>query len=114
MTDVELHNFAKVIPHFRGVFMRNNLPKRPHKLECGIVNLDDREGPGTHWCAYRKKGDAAMWYDSFGNLPPPREILNYLKGQQIIYNYDREQNFGTWNCGHLCLEFLLKTSGTSI
>ena len=28
------------IPHFRGVFMRNDLPRRPLKRECGILNLD--------------------------------------------------------------------------
>ena len=36
------------IPHFRVVFMRNDLPRKPLKRECGILNLDDVSGRGTH------------------------------------------------------------------
>ena len=36
------------IPHFRGVFMRNDLPRRPLKRECGILNLDGVSGIGEH------------------------------------------------------------------
>ena len=44
------------IPRFRGVFVRNNLQYKPKKNECGILNLDDASGEGTHWVGwYRKK-----------------------------------------------------------
>ena len=39
------------IPNFRGVFMRDNLPKSPYKNECGVINLDITSGSGTHWVA---------------------------------------------------------------
>ena len=32
------------IPNFRGVLMRNDLPRRPLKRECGILNLDNVSG----------------------------------------------------------------------
>ena len=35
------------IKHFRDIFSRDALPKKIEK-ECGIVNLDDNQGPGTH------------------------------------------------------------------
>ena len=35
------------IKHFRNIFSRDALPKKIEK-ECGIVNLDDNQGPGTH------------------------------------------------------------------
>ena len=35
------------IPHFRGVFMRNDLPRRPLKRECGILNLGGVSGKGN-------------------------------------------------------------------
>ncbi|GLH12968.1 PRO [Gryllus bimaculatus] len=42
------------IPHFRGVFMRDELPRKPRaERECGDVNLDDVSGDGTHFVAYR-------------------------------------------------------------
>ena len=37
------------IASFRGVFVRDALPKTPNKNECGILNLDDSSGNGTHW-----------------------------------------------------------------
>ena len=39
------------IPRFRGVFLRDNLPLEPKRIECGILNLDDTSGNGTHWMA---------------------------------------------------------------
>ena len=35
------------IKHFRGIYSRDGLPNRIKK-ECGIINLDDITGPGTH------------------------------------------------------------------
>lgn len=84
--------------------MRDKLPKKPNRRECGIINLDTHKGPGTHWVAYIKTSNDAEYFDSFGNLQPPIEVLNYL-GNNITYNYKREQ-FKTYNCGHLCLKFL--------
>lgn len=86
--------------------MRDSLPKnQPFKNECGIVNLDCSTGSGTHWVAYYKKGSTIKYFDSFGNLPPPIELVKYL-GNRISYNYTQYQNFNAINCGHLCLKFL--------
>ena len=40
------------IPRFRGVFLRDNLPVEPKRMECGVLNLDDTSGNGTHWVAW--------------------------------------------------------------
>lgn len=107
LNELDLHNHAKNLPYFRGVFMRDNLPKKPWQKECGIVNLDLSSGPGTHWVAYYKNNNEIEYFDSFGNLRPPEEIVNYL-GYNIRYNYIKYQNYDTVICGHLCLEFLFK------
>lgn len=85
--------------------MRDNLPKKPRQYECGIVNLDESSGRGTHWVSYYKHGNNIIYYDSFGNLKPPKEIILYL-GNKIKYNHTVYQNYDTVNCGHLCLKFL--------
>lgn len=89
--------------------MTDELAKmKPRKNESAIVNLDDSTGPGTHWVCYRKRGRKVLYFDSYGDLPPPLELVRYLgKGCEILYNYDREQR-GTYECGHLCLRFLHK------
>lgn len=35
--------------HFRGVFSRDDLPKKVRKIESGIVNLDDLAGNGYNF-----------------------------------------------------------------
>lgn len=98
------------IPHFRGVFMRNQLPKKIRKFECGIVNLDNYENEGTHWTTYVKKNEEVIYFDSYGNLKPPVELIKYFlsdsKFNKIRYNYESFQNYDTYVCGQLCLSFL--------
>ena len=36
------------IKYFRGIHSRDNLPDKIHKLESGIINLDDSMGGGSH------------------------------------------------------------------
>lgn len=115
LTDDDLLRFAikYKIPDFRGVFMRDSLPEEINRNEAGIVNLDSSHNPGTHWVCYRKREREVDYYDSFGNLRPPVELVRYFhtsKGRApvIRYNYRRDQDFDTVVCGHLCLQFLLK------
>ena len=50
LSRLDLNDWVKElgIKKFRGVFSRDNLPKNIRKEECGIINLDDFSGPGTH------------------------------------------------------------------
>lgn len=97
------------IPNFRGVYMRDTLPKKPLKKECAVVNLDSIQGSGTHWVAYYKNNNLVQYFDSFGNLTPPKELLNYFgPNTKLFYNHKRYQKFNAVNCGHLCLDFLEK------
>lgn len=88
--------------------MRDKLPKIPRQTECGIINLDSNRGNGTHWVAYYKDKNNVEYFDSYGNLQPPLEVLKYL-GDNINYNYKRFQTFNSFNCGHLCLKFLINS-----
>lgn len=97
------------IPQFRGVFTRDNLPKKIWKNERGIVNLDTKFGVGTHWVCYKKIGNCVFYFDSFGNLNPPLELQEYFNGNKILFNYNNHQTFGTVICGHLCLRFLTES-----
>lgn len=91
--------------------MRNALPNKAHKYESAIVNLDDENGSGTHWVAYRKQNNVINYYDSFGNLNPTKELLKYFGNKaKIIYNYNTEQDYNSYKCGHLCLNFLINST----
>ncbi len=47
-----------------------------------------------------------FYFDSYG-LPPPTELVNYLKGP-VYHNSERVQPDNTVFCGHLCLYVLKK------
>jgi hypothetical protein len=105
LSDVELRYFATAaqIKYFRGVYMRDTLPRKPRKIEKGIINLDTIEGDGTHWVCYSKNKNLVQYYDSFGNLAPPMEFIEYMKKCEIYFNRDCEQQENTVICGHLCI-----------
>lgn len=105
LSDIELRYFAKEaqIKNFRGIYMRDALPRKPKMLEKAIINLDTIKGDGTHWVCYSKIKNIVQYYDSFGNLPPPLEFMKYMKNCDIYFNRDCEQQENTVICGHLCI-----------
>lgn len=115
LTNNELLKYATClkIPFFRGVFMLDDLPKSIWKNETAIVNLDKTSGPGTHWVCYKKLNNTVFYFDSFGNIPPPLELMKYFKNsRKIMYNITRVQDWNTDVCGHLCLDFLASSASS--
>lgn len=107
LSNFDIEDFSKkYLKCFRGVFMRDSMPSICKKQECGIINLGSSDTVGTHWCAYYKMPHVCIYFDSFGNLSPPIELIDYLGSCKIIYNYYRYQEYNTFICGHLCLLFL--------
>ena len=110
LSNFEVFNPAKKlkISNFRGVFLRDTLPKKSNKTECGILNLDDTSGSGTHWVAWHKNKKKKYYFDSFG-LQPPVELITYLRSP-IHYNTEEIQPRDQVFCGHLCLYILKELS----
>ena len=51
--------------------MGDTLPRQPHSVDCGIVNLNTSNQPGSHWiCYYRNKG------------------VQLIEAHNSIFNYD--------------------------
>ena len=111
LSNIELLEAARKlkIPNFRGVSLRDALPTTPKKKECGILNLDDTTGSGTHWVVWYKNGTEKKYFDSYG-LQPPNELVDYLHSP-ILYNTERVQPYDQVFCGHLCLYVLKQLGG---
>ena len=90
------------IKHFRGIFSRDGLPRKIKK-ECGIINLDDIQGEGTHWVCYRNLDSVVEYFDPFGLLMP-NAALEYFRTakKRIVYSTDEIQNRNTVLCGYWC------------
>jgi len=92
------------IHRFRGVFLRDNLPVEPKRMECGVLNLDDTSGNGTHWVAWYGDNGKNYYFDSYG-IQSPNELKRYLRSP-IFYNTEQIQPKQEVFCGHLCLYVL--------
>ena len=79
LSNYDLKDWVKQlgIKYFRGVFSEDTLPMSINNKECGIINLDDHIGPGTHWVAYRNIDRFCEYFDSFG-LNMPSEVNKYV------------------------------------
>ena len=98
------------IKYFRGIYSHDHLANKIHKLETGIINLDDSMGGGSHWVCYRNvEKQYCEYFDPFG-LIMPNEIKNYLKtsGKKILYSSDKIQERDSVLCGYWCLYYVLE------
>jgi hypothetical protein len=86
--------------------MKDMLPKKRYKNKNMIINLDNTRGYGTHWVSLIIKQDIALYFDSFGSLPPPHSVMEYLKPYKVFYNIRQVQDINTVICGHISLAFL--------
>ena len=79
LSNFDLMNWVKKlgIKHFRGIYSRDGLLNKIKK-ECGIINLDDIQGSGTHWVCYRNIDNVVEYFDPFG-LIMPNEALKYFR-----------------------------------
>ena len=96
------------IKHLRGIYSRDRLPNKIKK-ECGIINLDDMKGPGTHWVCYRNLDSVVEYFDPFGLIMPSLALKYFnTSGKHIVYSIDEIQNRNTVLCGYWCLYYLLE------
>ena len=119
LSNIDLLEWVKQlgIKYFRGIYSRDNLPSSTMQKECGIINLDSKIGPGTHWVCYRNINlNYCEYFDSFG-LIMPTEINKYLltSRKKIVYSGDEIQERDSVLCGYWCLYYLLeRQKGRSI
>jgi hypothetical protein len=83
-----------------GVFSKDKLPEKCF-VGSYIINLENSSGGGTHWTYLRIFGDKkVVYFDSFG-LPPPQEIVRFVK--HFAFNSRQIQDLYATTCGYYCL-----------
>ena len=94
LTNFEIQKYYQNEPKFKGVFSRNNLPK---KIKDGtyIINLDEYADVGTHWIALFHNKNNIIYFDNFGVEHIPKQILKFIdhpsQNKNIISNIFRIQ-----------------------
>ena len=89
----------------KGVFSKNELPKKA--LKGGyVINLQDSDdGNGTHWSCIYIKPKEAIYFDSFG-FAPPFEVIDFCPTGKLRYNDVQIQDIDEAYCGDWCILFL--------
>ena len=87
---------------FGGVFSRDNVPQLSNRFY--IINLDDLQGPGTHWVVVFNIGKPCIYFDSFA-VPPPKEVIKRMlkTKKDLVRNTYRIQDLTSDNCGFFCI-----------
>ena len=100
-SDVQLMDLCNKLfgSRFKGVFAYDDTFELKQS-EMGIVNLDKRNQPGSHWVAVVKDKKHYIVYDSFG-----RDIN--LKKNNIMTENDPEQSVEESNCGQRSVAWLV-------
>ena len=69
-----------------------------------ILNLDDHNNEGTHWCTFYWSDDVKLYFDSFGFIAP-KELDKILK--PYTYNNKEIQDINSSSCGWFCLQCII-------
>ena len=75
--------------------MKDMLPEKVNKNECGIVNLGSFDTNGTHWVIYYKNDKIKYYFDSYGKMinKPLKEIVTYVGKNNIFFNDNQIQDY---------------------
>jgi len=108
LTNIELFELAqKMNIKLDDVIMKDNLKDIPLTTNMDlIVNLESsNKGNGTHWIGLIIRKKSAMYFDSFGAIPP-KEVISFCKGLRVGYNSYIIQDLKSTECGNYCLGYL--------
>jgi hypothetical protein len=105
----EIEEFATLnnITPYDFVMRNGERPDINEKEHYMLINLDDKNGPGTHYTGIFIKNKEATYFDPFG-LPPPKEIKLWLKNNDLSVQYtsNQLQNKHSIMCGYYVSLFL--------
>ena len=86
-------------------------PKTRKRVYAFILNTDEHNENGEHWCAWVVRNDTVSFFDSFGRDPSdrsfPAHFRNYITGfNRAQYTRTRIQGWDSKACGYFCIHFV--------
>jgi hypothetical protein len=108
LTNHELLEYCRFINFpLNGVLMKDQVRNIPNTY--WIVNLQNEDEGGTHWCALNITSKKKVyWFDSYGIVAPETVIkLLNVKNEDFSFNDIRIQSMKSIFCGYFALCFLI-------
>jgi hypothetical protein len=110
MDNFQLENLMAQCSHghqFKGVYAKDMLPTHLFKNGGYIVNTQNSDQPGQHWCAfYFPRNGIIEYFDPYGIIPLHKEFLDFMDNKEFIYNSVPIQNPRSEACGPYCVFYL--------
>ena len=109
ITNFDLEKIASNYQIELKIFMKDQLDKLPINDGNYIINLDDSQGQGTHWVSLFISQNKAIYFDSFGCVPP-LNVINFVKQRSKIKlgcNNFIIQDLKSDACGFYCIAFFV-------
>lgn len=115
LSDDDINKMVKSIYiEYIGTFPKDKLPNTIFSGQACIINLDDHDGPGTHWVAVFCGYDYCEYFDPYGVIPPPI-IRKFMRssGLKLIYSTNEIQplNQSSILCGYYCVLYVILRIG---
>ena len=108
LTNFEIQEYYQNEPRFNGVFSRDNLFNNNNNIKNGayVINLNEYHDIGTHWVVLYVNNKIVTYFDSFGVVHIPKEIMKFIVRKKIIINIYRIQAYDSIMCGYFCNGFI--------
>ena len=105
LTNFEIIKYYKINLDLMVFTLRDNLPNKIKDGTC-VTNLDEYSDIGTHWILLYVKNNDITYFDSFGVVHIPKEIIKLIGRKNVIVNIFRIQAFDSIMCGYFCIGFI--------
>ena len=110
MNALEIKQKLNKFPRFKGVYSRDNLPKKLIHPFGVIVNWDRKSEPGSHWCAiFVDANRNGHYFDPLGITPIFPELTTFIlnnSNQSWSNEGIQIQDKRSTSCGKFCVSFL--------
>ena len=105
LTNFKIQLYYQNQPRFKGIFSRDNLPK---KIKDGVyvINLDEYADVGTHWIALFCRKNEIVYFDSFGFEHATEEIKEFIGNKNIKAKIFRIQASNSIMWGYFYIGFI--------
>lgn len=119
MNEQRLNNLLQAVPNYQGSFAVNELDQVKIKYPTFlVVNLDDRNGKGTHWIGFAIYMKDVYICDSLGGIKPDKKIsaewfyfLKLISTERNVIITKQLSDSGL--CGLFCVTFIKEMSRTN-
>lgn len=114
--DINKYLKKRIPDTYVGVFSRQDIPQLMKHMfmdyedkAFSVINLDDKEGDGTHWVVLSYLDQSFLYIDSF-SMPPPVEAVKTAKKLKVdlYYNKTLLQHPDDVSCGFWAIKVILE------